>query len=321
MKILLPQAIFLSDLAPMIPSLRHHLSAYPDATIDVVVMKGMEDRLVSHPAVSSVLGHDKLREEKGWLGVWKLAKGLIREGYSLAIILPGLVRTALAVFLAGIPRRIGTDHSSWLLLFAQRVRFRQELKSLPYARPVLLPKQICRASRGRGSLVSLLFTDVVSLDFEYDTIQRHLQLLSLLSIEIEESLLRPRLFTSVADQKRVDEFLSGKARASLIAVAPASVRDTKWWPLDWYKSLVCGLIHGGCTVLLIGGQEDTESCGSLAQHFPADIVMSACGHFNPLQCAEMLKKCRVLVRNASAPVLGDRGMIASADLVTGAGIL
>jgi len=302
MKILVTQTIFLGDLVLTIPLLQHLRSAYPDMTIDVLVMKGMENLLVSHPVISSVVVYDKLGGEKGWRGVWRLGHRLRQERYSLAIVLPGSVRTALAVHLARIPRRIGTDQSSGLLLFAERVKFPQELKSSPHARPVLFAERIWRALGGRGSFLSPLFTDVVSLNPECDVIRRHLQLLSPLGIQIEEALLQPKLYPSHTDQERVDGFLSGKPSGSLIAVAPGSVWATKRWPLDHYESLIASLTQGGCTVVLIGGREDAELCERLAQQFPSDKVVNACGQFTPLQSAEMLRRCRVLVTNDSAPM-------------------
>jgi heptosyltransferase-2 len=302
MKILIAQTLFLGDLILTVPLIQHLRRAYPDAQVDLLVAKGMERLLASHPAVSSVFTYDKVGRESGLLGVQKLVRRLRKEAYSLAIILPGSIRTALAVYLARIPRRIGTNQSTGLLLFADRVKFPQELKSSPHARPVLLAERIWRASGGRGSFVSPLFTDVVSLNLKYDTIRRHLQLLSPLGILIEETLLQPKLFPSPADVKRVDELLSGKASGNLIAIAPGSLWATKRWPLDHYKSLVGGLIQGGCTVVLIGGEDDAELYELLAQHFPSDRVLNGCGCFTPLQSAEMLKRSRVLVTNDSAPM-------------------
>ncbi|MGA9364112.1 MAG: lipopolysaccharide heptosyltransferase II [Bacteroidota bacterium] len=302
MKILVAQTVFLGDLVLTIPLLQHLRHACPDAQIDVLVAKGMERLLASHPAVSSVLTYDKSGKEGGWLGVWRLVQELRKRQYSLAFVLPGSIRTALAIYLAHISRRIGTDQSSGILLFAERVKFPQELKSSPHARPVLLAERIWRASGGRGSFVSPLFTDVVSLNPEFENIRRHLQLLSPLGIQIEETLLQPKLFPSSADQKRVDEFLSNEASGNLIAVALGSVWATKRWPLDHFRSLVDELIGGGCRVVVIGGREDAELSERLAQHFPSDRVVNACGRFTPLQSSEMLRRCRVLVTNDSAPM-------------------
>jgi heptosyltransferase-2 len=302
MKILVAQTIFLGDLVLTIPLLQHLRLAYPDARVDVLVMKGMESLFTSHTPSSSVLTYDKLGSDRGFFGVWRIARRLKHEGYSIALVLPGSIRTALAVYLARVPRRIGTDQSSGILLFAERVKFPQELKSSPHSRPILFAERLWRAIGGRGSFVSPLYTDVVSLNPEYDAIRRHLQLLSPLGIQIEDALLQPQLYPSLTDQKRVDEFLSGKASGNLIAIAPGSVWATKRWPLDHYKSLIAGLIEGGCTFVLIGGREDAELCERLVQNFPWDRVVNVCGRLTPLQSAEMLRRCRVLVTNDSAPM-------------------
>jgi heptosyltransferase-2 len=115
-------------------------------------------------------------------------------------------------------------------------------------------------------------------------------------------LLQPKLFPSPADQKRVDEFLLGRASRDLVAIAPGSVWATKRWPLDHFRSLVDELIARGCRVVVIGGGEDAELCERLTKRFPSDKVDDACGRLTPLQSAEMLRRCRVLVTNDSAPM-------------------
>ncbi len=285
-----------------IPLLQHLRHAYPDARVDVLVAKGFEGLLASHPAVSSVLTYDNRGSDRGLFGVWRIARRLKQNGYSIALVLPGSIRTALVVFLARVPRRIGTDQSSGLLLFADRVKFPQELRSSAHARPILFAERIWHALGGKGSFVSPFFTDVVSLNPESDAIRRHLQLLFPLGIKIEETLLQPKLYPSPTDQKRVDEFLSGKSSRDMVAVAPGSVWATKRWPLDCYGSLISGLIQGGCTVVLIGGHEDAELCERLARQSPSDRVLNVCGRFTPLQSAEMLRRCGVLVTNDSAPM-------------------
>src|SRR3990172_7654313 len=102
MKILVAQTIFLGDLVLTIPLLQHLRQAYPTAQIDVLVANGMEGLLDSHPAVSSIITYDKTARDKGLIGMWRMARRLRREGYSLALVLPGSIRTALVVYLAGI---------------------------------------------------------------------------------------------------------------------------------------------------------------------------------------------------------------------------
>jgi heptosyltransferase-2 len=301
-KILVTQTVFVGDLVLTLPLLQHLRFAYPKAAIDVLVLRGMEELLVSHPAVSSVLVYDKNGRDKGLLGIWRVVQGLRKQKYSMALVPPGSIRTAIAVFLARIPRRIGTDQSSGLLLFKGRVKFPRELKSSPNGLPVLLIECLWRFFGGRGSFVSPLFTDVVSLNLQHDAVQRHLQLLSPLGIPIQEKLLRPELYPSSTDRWLVDELLSGKVSGDMIAIAPGSVWATKRWPLDYYMSLVQELVQANYIVLLVGGQQDIEPCEHLARNIQSNRVINAYGLFTLLQSAEILKRCRVLVSNDSAPM-------------------
>jgi heptosyltransferase-2 len=302
MKILVAQTILLGDLVLTIPLLQHLRHAYPEAQVDLLVAKGMEGLLASHPAVSSIVTYDKVGREGGLHGVLKLTRRLRKETYSLAIILPGSIRTALAIYLARIPRRIGTNQSTGLLLFADKVKFPRELKSSPHGRSTILLERLWRLLGGKNSFVSTLFTDVVHLEARKHAIHRHLQLLAPLGIPLEESLFQPRLYPSESDRAFVDEFLSAASTGTLLAVAPGSAWATKRWPIDHYISLVGALIQGDYTVVLIGGREDAQLYEHLAERFPRDRMVNACGRFTPLQSAEMLRRCRVLVTNDSAPM-------------------
>ena len=301
-RILVAQTIFLGDLVLTIPLLRHLRYAYPDASIDVLVAKGMENLLASHPAVSSVLTFDKGGKDKGWRGITNVARCLKERQYSVGLILPGSVRTALAVYLAGIPRRIGTNHSTGILLFADMVKFPRQLKSSPHARPILFLERIWRMFGGQQSFVSSMYTDVVRLNAAHDAIHRHLQLLAPLGISVKDELLRPQLFPSEADRSLVDGFLSSNRSRDLMAVAPGSVWPTKRWPLDRYASLIGLLLHQGYSVVLIGGEYDLSLCEEVTRLFHSSQIFNGCGRFNAIQSAELLRQCRLLVTNDSAPM-------------------
>jgi heptosyltransferase-2 len=301
-KILVAQTIFLGDLILTIPLLRHLQDAYPHASIDVLVAKGMEDLLASHPAVSSVLTFDKDGKDKGWTGITNVVRRLKERGYSLGLILPGSVRTALAVYLAGIPRRIGTNHSTGILLFADTVKFPRELRSSPHARSILFLERIWKALGSKQSFVSSLYTDVVQLNREYNAIHRHLQLLAPLGISVKDELLHPRLFPSETDRKLVDDFLSSFSVRDLVAVAPGSVWPTKRWLPDRYASLVKLLLDQGYSVVLIGGESDSSLCEEVTRTLHSPHILNGCGRFNAVQSAELLRRCRLLVTNDSAPL-------------------
>jgi heptosyltransferase-2 len=302
MNILVVQTIFLGDLVLTIPLLQHVRHAYPSARIDVLVRKGVEGLLASHPAVSSVLTYAKTAGDRGLLGAWRVAQLLKLGGYSLALVLPGSVRSAIAVCLARIPRRIGTDQSAGILLFADKVKFPRELKSSPNGRSVLFLESIWKMLGGKNSFVSTLFTDVVRIDVKNDAIHRHLQLLEPLGIPVQESNVHPRLYPSHHDEEVVTNQLSDLAAARLIAVSPGSVWATKRWPVDRYASLARQFIARGYTVCLIGGESDAVVCKEIVQSLKSSSLLNTCGKLTPLQSADLLKRCRLLVTNDTAPM-------------------
>jgi heptosyltransferase-2 len=301
-RFLVAQTLFLGDVILTIPLLQHLRHAYPTARIDVLVRKGVEGLLASHPAVSSVLTYDKARSARGLLGAWRVAQRLTLEGYSIALVLPGSVRSAIAVYLARIPQRIGTDQSSGILLFADKVKFPRELTSSPKARSILFLEAAWRAFGGKNSFVSTLFTDVVRIDVKNDAIHRHVQLLAPLRIPVQESILQPRLYPSQHDEKVVTNQLSDVAAERLIAVSPGSVWATKRWPADRYASLAREFIARRYTVCLVGGGSDVAVCEEIVQSVKSSSLLNACGKLTPLQSAELLKRCRLLVTNDTAPM-------------------
>lgn len=302
MRILVAQTIFLGDLVLTIPLLQHLRHAYPDAQIDALVASGMENLLSRHPSVSSVLGYDKNGAESGWFGVLKVARRIAANRYNLAIVLPGSIRTALAVYLGRVPRRIGTDHSSGVLVHADRVKFPRELWSSPHGRPVAALERLWKALGGRDSFVSPLFTDVVRLRPAYDAVRRHLQLLSPLDIPTDSELALPRLFPSGEDIDVVEALLSGVNTKRLVAVAPGSTWQTKRWPADRYAAVIRDLVNRGYAVVLIGGASDRGLCALVAGAVSSRSIVNSAGVLTPIQSAEVLRRSLVLLTNDSAPM-------------------
>ncbi|MCZ6776964.1 MAG: glycosyltransferase family 9 protein [Ignavibacteria bacterium] len=299
---LVAQTIFLGDVVLTIPLLQHLKHAYPEAKIDVIVSKEMEKLLICHPCVSSVLTYDKNGEDKGWSGILKTARRLASNKYSLALVLPGSVRTALAVYLARIPRRIGTDQSNGLLLFADKLKFRRELRSSPHGRSVVFLDRTWKALGGRGSFISPLFTDVVRLVPNHHATLRHLQLLEPLGIPLREELLQPQVYPSKRDIDVIDQLLIEVETQKLIAVAPGSTWATKRWPARKYEASIKQFVQEGYVIVLIGGRSDSELCASIGRKLGPKSLVDSSGKLTPLQSAELLKRCRVLLTNDSAPM-------------------
>jgi heptosyltransferase-2 len=320
-RILVAQPLYLGDLVLTTPLLQHLRHAFPQAQVDVLVRPGVEDLLLTHPAVSNVL----TRSRAGFVAE---AKRLRQRGYDIALVLPGSVRTAMAIRLAGIPRRIGTDQSSGMMLFASDVKYPSLLGATPGDRTVVLAERAWRRLGGHSSFVSGAFTDVVRLDKTKDAAQRFVQLAAPLGIEEDPTLLLPRLYPGREDALALDRELQGMEGKRLVAMAPGSLWATKRWPAERYGEVArrlieaksgraasgdaaCGVAGCGvaaCGVAVIGSTADRGQASGMVSNLPASGVLNLSGRLTPLQTAELLRRCAVLLSNDSAPVHIARAM-------------
>ena len=234
----------------------------PSASIDVMVIPRSAELLANHPAIREVIVFDKRGRDSGPAGVLKMARDLRRRKYDAAFVPHRSLRSAALVRLSGIRRRIGFDTSAG----------------------------------------SFLFTDTVHYQPALHEVDRCLSLLGVMGIPQRERPL-PSLFPSSKDRSEVDEFFreSGlTGESSLVGIAPGTVWNTKRWPEDRFAGLVAECRAAGLSVVLIGGREDAPLCERICRSESG--LSSAAGRLTLLQSAELIRRCRVLVSNDSAPM-------------------
>jgi lipopolysaccharide heptosyltransferase II len=97
--------------------------AFPVAHISILLLPGREKIIGGSP------DHDRVifdRSASGIRGLWSLASDLRRERFDLAIIFPASFRSALACFLAGVPRRVGYRRNLRSFLLTDAVDYDEE---------------------------------------------------------------------------------------------------------------------------------------------------------------------------------------------------
>jgi heptosyltransferase II len=148
---------------------------------------------------------------------------------------------------------------------------------------------------------AFLFNRKVSYLIDAHEIDRNLSFATALSIHNHKS--KPVIYTSENDSKVVDQFFIEQKinSAPLIAIAPGSIWATKRWPKKYYKNLAETLCLQENNVILLGSSNDSDLCQYIAQEKPQSIIDTA-GRFSLTQAAELLKRCRLLVSNDSAPM-------------------
>lgn len=109
---------------------------------------------------------------------------------------------------------------------------------------------------------------------------------------------RPALFPGIAERAAVDRLLAlHDAHAPLVALAPASVWGTKRWP--YYPDLARAVAHDA-RVVVIGAAADAPLAAEVCEAAGGSGV-NAAGQLSLLGSAELIRRCRVLVTNDSAP--------------------
>ena len=114
-------------------------------------------------------------------------------------------------------------------------------------------------------------------------------------------------------EKEINTLIKITGEKEIIAIAPGSVWQTKIYPKDYFIEIIKALISMNFFVVLIGGKDDENLCIEIEKKIQIGIKSFA-GKLNILESVALLKKCRILISNDSAPT--HLGMIADIPTLT-----
>ena len=89
--------------------------------VDVVTTPAARALVETHPAVRRAIGYDKHGADRGPGGLWRLARGLMRERYARAYLPHRSLRSAALALLAEIPERVGFAGSAVRVMYTRHV--------------------------------------------------------------------------------------------------------------------------------------------------------------------------------------------------------
>ncbi|MBI3585650.1 MAG: lipopolysaccharide heptosyltransferase II [Ignavibacteriales bacterium] len=262
--ILVVQTAFIGDVVLTLPLVQALKEIFPQAFVDIVVTPRAKELCANHPSLRETIAYDKRGSDRGVRGLFRMVKSLRQKNYQLAIVPHRSLRSALLAWLLRIPVRIGFDKSSGRLLLTKTIKYRHTIHE----------------------------------------IERNLSLLGGLEVEILPKDL-PRLYPSSDDCKVVDKLLFDFEVGhpeKLVALAPGTIWNTKRWLKERFASLAVNLDDAGFEVMLIGGKEDEQLCDEIYKLSGSAHVYNVAGRLSLLQSAELLRRCKTLVSNDSAPM-------------------
>jgi len=261
-RVLLIQTAFLGDVVLTLPLLDAAQDLWPGCEFTTLTLPSTASIFKDHPAVRETLILPKRRWDKGFFALPALVGRIKGNHFDLALVPHRSYRSGLIAKQAGIPRRIGFE----------------------------------------GTPAGNLCTTVVERDIDLHESARNL---ALLGDSVKDFPVKPVLRKSASDETAALGWLKSAGLSngeSIIAIAPGSVWETKRWLRTHWISLSRLLAESGHSVVIVGGIEDRELGEMIRREVNNSSVHVAAGDLGVRASAELLRKCRLLVTNDTAPL-------------------
>ncbi|OGR58078.1 MAG: hypothetical protein A2X36_16265 [Elusimicrobia bacterium GWA2_69_24] len=228
-RVLLVQTSFLGDALLTLPLARRIKQQIPGCRLTVLTRPETVSVFRRDASVDEVLADDKRGAQAGVSGLWGLARDLRSRGFDLAFVAHRSLRSALLVWLARIPHRVGFSSSAGAFLFHQTVAFPWGMPEVERNLALLLAlKPGLRAERGDALYLKGPAPAAPSGDAS------------------DEVGLRERLRREGVEPGQV-----------LVGIHPGSVWETKRWLPERFARLTARLTReAGARVVFIGGAGD-----------------------------------------------------------------
>lgn len=131
---------------------------------------------------------------------------------------------------------------------------------------------------------------------------RHLAKLRPLGIAVDQPAYW--LWVGPEDEAYVDELLNKCGIASCdrtVAVSPGAASDLKRWRADGFGEVCDRLMEDGCRVIMVGDEGDSRLIDQIGRAMKNSPVMVP-GQTSLRQLGALLKRCRLLIANDTAPM-------------------
>ena len=293
-RILVRGVNWLGDAVMTTPALQRLREAQPHAHISLLTHAKLADLWRHHPAIDSVLifSNDE--------GVLAVAKKLRAGTFSTALVLPNSPRSALEVFFARIPERIGLARPWRNFFLTRRVAPRREEIKMHKRSPAEVEQLIAASSAVAQPLIPA----------SAHQLHHYLHLAAALGANPEP--LPPRLEVAASEVIAVKERFGVPAdsHVPLLGInAGAEYGPAKRWPREHFIAAAIEIQRRtGCQWWIFGGKADEALATGIASEIaaakagPADSVRSIAGQTSLRELCAALKACRLMITNDTGPM-------------------
>ncbi len=288
-RILVRGVNWLGDAVMTTPALLRLREVRPDAHITLLTHAKLAELWRGHPAVDAVITFAEGE------GVFTIAGRLRAEQFDTALVLPNSPRSALEVFLARIPQRIG---------YAQPWRNIFLTQAIPTG-----PGAVAMRKRS-GAEIKRLIAGGKSTEEKIPAIAHHLHhylhLAAALGAKTEP--LAPRVVVSTQEVEAIRQRFQIPGGRPVFGLNPgAEYGPAKRWPLERFVAAAVALQkRTGCVWLLFGGPAEVGLAGEIATALRRDgsatAVFDVAGKTSLRELCAALRACAVVLTNDTGPM-------------------
>ena len=291
-RILVRGVNWLGDAVMTTPALLRLRERFPESHITLLTQSKLAELWQHHPAINETIGFTA--EES----IFSIARKLRTGKFDLSLVLPNSPRSALEVFLAGIPQRVGYARAWRNFFLTQAVAARTGVVKMR-KRPVA---EIHRLAAGEN---------IGSEKLEFGNSQAHhiheYLNLAAAALGANPEPLAPQLFVTPEEVEAAKKkFGLEKITAPIFGLNPgAEYGPAKRWPVEKFIA-AAGEIQQrtNCAWILCGGKSDATITRQIASQFPSSNshLLNLAGKTTLRELMVLLKLCRVLLTNDTGPM-------------------
>ncbi|HTX22524.1 MAG TPA: lipopolysaccharide heptosyltransferase II [Candidatus Aquilonibacter sp.] len=290
MKILVRGTNWLGDAVMTTPALLRLREKFPDVRVTLLTADKLRDLWSNHPAIEGIISFAP--DEN----VFAVTKKLRREKFDLALVLPNSPRSAIEVFLAGIPKRIGYARPWRNFFLTQAVAPRPDAVKMQKRSANEIKALVADPSKSKAKNSKLASST--------HQIHEYLHLAAALGANPES--LPPKLFVAPdeVDAARKKFRLENISQPVFGLNPGAEYGPAKRWPVEQFIAAAKEIQQRtNCVWILFGGKGDAIFTNQIhsslvTRHSSLDLA----GQTSLRELMSLSKCCRVLLTNDTGPM-------------------
>lgn len=292
-RILVRGVNWLGDAVMSTPALLRLREKFPKAYITLLTPEKLRDLWLNHPVVNETISFTTGDS------VFSIGKKLRAGKFDLALVLPNSPRSAIEVYLGGIPQRVGYARPWRNFFLTQNIESRPDAVKMRKR----TPKEIHRLIAGADSLIVNRQSPIASASAHQ--IHEYLHLAAALGANPEP--LAPQLFVTPDEIDAVKKkFGLEETSRPVFGLNPgAEYGPAKRWPTQKFIAAAKEIQQRtDCVWILFGGKGDIGLTSEIAAAIQDSgfTAHNLTGKTSLRELMALLKLCRVLLTNDTGPM-------------------